>query len=400
MSMLSRMKRYRLFVWTVGIGLFAGSCNTGLSLTCGACEGCCLADGTCAPGDHDDSCGQNGEQCSNCNSSGQVCTTGSCAACVGESDIAFCAALGKNCGSVTGYDNCGHSRSANCGTCTAPQFCGGGGPNVCDNGSDAGLVPPDGSVIPSDGGVNLADGGGIDSDGSVIPPDAGTIVDAGSCPDACSGCCVLGLCLPYSLQSIQLCGASSATCAMCGTGQTCVSGVCTTCSGCITSNGVCEPGDSPTSGCGLGGVSCVTCGPEQCVNGTCGVSTFGGAGPPCGGNYSVTANPSTGTCFQTGDSMWNPSTWGMTQVNGMVSAVDLNGPSGVVTYSGTWSGSAFQMTGTYSYPDNQGGTVTTDASMSGTFNTCSSWTATDTEQTTDTFFGSCSITWNLTGVRK
>jgi hypothetical protein len=38
-----------------------------------------------------------------------------------------CAALGFNCGEAD--DGCGHLLS--CGTCTAPQFCGGGGSNVC-----------------------------------------------------------------------------------------------------------------------------------------------------------------------------------------------------------------------------------------------------------------------------
>src|SRR5262245_47569893 len=39
-----------------------------------------------------------------------------------------CAALGKNCGTIS--DGCGHTLT--CGSCTAPQSCGGGGiPNVC-----------------------------------------------------------------------------------------------------------------------------------------------------------------------------------------------------------------------------------------------------------------------------
>jgi hypothetical protein len=53
--------------------------------------------------------------------------------CVPETDAAFCAALGDNCGTVSGTDNCGNARTvASCGTCTAPNTCGGGGkPNVC-----------------------------------------------------------------------------------------------------------------------------------------------------------------------------------------------------------------------------------------------------------------------------
>jgi hypothetical protein len=43
-----------------------------------------------------------------------------------------CAAQGKNCGSIS--DECGGT--LNCGTCTAPSTCGGGGtPNVCGTSS-------------------------------------------------------------------------------------------------------------------------------------------------------------------------------------------------------------------------------------------------------------------------
>ena len=51
-----------------------------------------------------------------------------------ESNTEFCSRLGKTCGSVTGTDNCGASRTvASCGTCTAPKTCGGSGTaNVCE----------------------------------------------------------------------------------------------------------------------------------------------------------------------------------------------------------------------------------------------------------------------------
>jgi peptidoglycan/xylan/chitin deacetylase (PgdA/CDA1 family) len=62
-----------------------------------------------------------------------VCGT----ACTAESNAAFCTRLGKNCGAVTAPDNCGKSRTvSSCGTCTAPKTCGGGGAaNVCGSGS-------------------------------------------------------------------------------------------------------------------------------------------------------------------------------------------------------------------------------------------------------------------------
>jgi hypothetical protein len=52
--------------------------------------------------------------------------------CSPESDATFCQRLGKNCGTVSADDNCGDPRSVACGSCTAPQTCGGGGVlNVC-----------------------------------------------------------------------------------------------------------------------------------------------------------------------------------------------------------------------------------------------------------------------------
>lgn len=57
-------------------------------------------------------------------------------ACTAETDAAFCARLGKNCGSVTAADNCGASRTATCGSCASPQTCGGGGQaNICGLGN-------------------------------------------------------------------------------------------------------------------------------------------------------------------------------------------------------------------------------------------------------------------------
>ncbi|MBS2024254.1 MAG: hypothetical protein JST92_17775 [Deltaproteobacteria bacterium] len=60
-------------------------------------------------------------------------------ACTPETDAAFCARQGKNCGALSGTDNCGSARSAaSCGTCTAPQACAAKGTaNVCETPSYA-----------------------------------------------------------------------------------------------------------------------------------------------------------------------------------------------------------------------------------------------------------------------
>jgi hypothetical protein len=100
-------------------------------------------------------CGAAGDGC------GSVLQCGTCTApaycggggfnqCGGNSGVApdggvictptTCAKLGYDCG-VAG-DGCGNA--LNCGTCTAPQYCGGGGFDMC--GGDTGLAP-DGSVL-------------------------------------------------------------------------------------------------------------------------------------------------------------------------------------------------------------------------------------------------------------
>jgi hypothetical protein len=77
--------------------------------------------------------------------------SGGAGGCSPETDATFCARRGKNCGSVTGADNCGTPRTVgSCGTCASPQICG--GTNVCIS-PDAG-----GSVDASDADAGDADG--------------------------------------------------------------------------------------------------------------------------------------------------------------------------------------------------------------------------------------------------
>ena len=106
--------------------------------------GCSWFHGRCMPWDRQVSCSVlNGRQ-SDCNNAG--CTwstlcqgTPSCSGlsesscnsnsacdwysdCTPESDSAFCLRV-KSCGSVTAADNCGSSRTVNCGGCTSPNTC-------------------------------------------------------------------------------------------------------------------------------------------------------------------------------------------------------------------------------------------------------------------------------------
>jgi sulfatase modifying factor 1 len=59
---------------------------------------------------------------------GSTCNAGVCS-CAPETNEQFCARLGAACGSKSGTDNCGQSRTANCGGCSGGQSCTGG--NAC-----------------------------------------------------------------------------------------------------------------------------------------------------------------------------------------------------------------------------------------------------------------------------
>lgn len=73
--------------------------------------------------------------------------------CTAESNTQFCARRSKNCGSVTGTDNCGATRTVSCGSCTAPATCGGGGTaNVCGT---APIKKAKGSDVDGDGRADL-----------------------------------------------------------------------------------------------------------------------------------------------------------------------------------------------------------------------------------------------------
>jgi prepilin-type N-terminal cleavage/methylation domain-containing protein len=53
------------------------------------------------------------------------------AGCYPEDDVQFCVRQNKNCSVFTGTDNCGQPKTANCGTCSFPLTCGTLAPNQC-----------------------------------------------------------------------------------------------------------------------------------------------------------------------------------------------------------------------------------------------------------------------------
>ena len=65
-----------------------------------------------------------GGSCGTCTSP-ETCVNGVCTApvCDPDSDAMFCWKLAKNCDPFTGVDNCGVSRTVDCGDCTSPYYC-------------------------------------------------------------------------------------------------------------------------------------------------------------------------------------------------------------------------------------------------------------------------------------
>lgn len=121
-----------------------------------------------------------------------VATTGigmfAVAGCVVEATPDFCARLGKDCGDVTAPDNCGTARTYSCGSCTAPTSCGGGGvANVCDCTSESS------TSFCTRLGKSCGDVTAADNCGTTRTYDCGTCTFPGVCgagvpPNVCSNC--------------------------------------------------------------------------------------------------------------------------------------------------------------------------------------------------------------------
>jgi hypothetical protein len=132
------------------------TCGTSRTVDCGSCVAgsLCGAGGApnvcaaCASETDSVFCTRLGKSCGsvsgtdNCGASrtascgicggGELCSASNVCGCVAESNGAFCTRLAKDCGSVADVDNCGVSRIAACGSCNGSSTCGGGGlANVC-----------------------------------------------------------------------------------------------------------------------------------------------------------------------------------------------------------------------------------------------------------------------------
>jgi hypothetical protein len=228
---------------------------------------------TCAQMNY--SCGVNADGCGNTINCGTCispafCGGGGFSQCGGNAALAdggslcmpqSCSSLGYNCGPAS--DGCGNL--LNCGTCTAPAFCGGGGFSQC--GGNSAVVDAGGNVCVPKTCAQQGLGCGPAGDG------CGNQISCGTCmaPEFCGG------------GGFSQCGGDSA--ALDGGG------------------GVCTPTTCTTLGfnCGFAGDGC-----GNMLNcGTCTAPQFCGAGGfnVCGGNSVVAEGGSAcvpQTCAQLG----------------------------------------------------------------------------------------------------
>jgi hypothetical protein len=101
-----------------------------------------------------------------------------------------------------------------------------------------------------------------------------------ACENCAAGCCDGTTCLAYASQSTSQCGTSGRACAVCASGEDCISGSCLLPPSCDASNcasGCCDGttcvdyANQTTSECGTGGAACAACtGSDTCsASGVC-----------------------------------------------------------------------------------------------------------------------------------
>lgn len=248
----------------LGVALLPTSCGKPPTITrCNAsnCDGCCDETLTCVKGTTIETCGAGGATCAPC-------------------------ATGQSCARVDQNSEFG-------GRCSGGTTGGGGGGGTTGGGG-------------ATGGGSTGGGGGGGTDGGTC--------NATTCANGC--CSATGVCITNTTPS--RCGTGGAACTSCMMGNTCVSGTCTPCAGCIDINtGMCAGGMANTA-CGKMGGFCQQCdmaAGQTCQNGVC----FGG----------TTCNSATCMGCCDGNTCKTPSQWSNAQcgqgANGAACTLCLNG---------------------------------------------------------------------------
>ena len=241
-----------------GSGCVPRTCQS-LGYTCGAnSDGCggIIQCGTCT---RTEDCGGGGF--SRCGSiapapDGGSCSSGCCLGCCPKTcadyPVGTCGVQGDGCGGLT----------ADCGTCVAPEFCGGGGPALC----------------------GWTGGGGECAYSQCVPRTCQTAaVECGSAADGCGGLLDCGACPPSETCS------SDGKCLWPADAGPCVPATC---------GSLGYRCGSSTDGCG-GWLDCGTCPVDQFCGGG-GLRLCGGScSIPDGGCYVECSSPGGGNCIGT-----------------------------------------------------------------------------------------------------
>lgn len=181
-----------------------------------------------------------------------TCNASICPGCCDENAQCFTGLADVACGSA----------GASCTACSAGQTCqsagtDGGTGGRCLSGTGTGGGSATGGGTASTGGGSTAGGTGGSSGGG-----AAAMCNAQNCPNGC--CTANGTC--QMTPTTAKCGKGGAACMACPSRQTCVTGACAPCAGCVDlATGRCEAGSTDML-CGKSGDFCANCGVS---NGTC-----------------------------------------------------------------------------------------------------------------------------------
>lgn len=119
----------------------------------------------------------------------------------------------------------------------------------------------------------------------------------------------------------------------------------------------------------------------------------------CVGNYSLQANPSMQSFCGLGNAAWAGVQLSITQAAGGTITATEQFQGMTLTYSGTWTGNSFMMTGTFTI-QNMGVNETHNVTITGSWMSgCNGWTGTYVDDVDVGGFFQCKLTWNITSMK-
>jgi len=299
----------------------ASACGPSRTCSSVTCTGCCDTTGECRSGFDNSACGTKGGSCGVCGL-GSTCLSGACS--LGNSGAGTATGggfSGTGGGFVTAGGSAGGARAGGagggsvigCNSTTCPGCCDDNGTcftgrvdvacgtngascAVCPNGQQCTPLAVGGRCLGNPTGGGSAGGGSAVGGGST-----------GCNATNCAGCCRSNGQCQTSPTTAQ-CGVNGSACLACPGTQTCQSGACRTCAGCIDfGTGSCVAGTS-NSACGSSGNFCSSCSgttpfcsSQRCTAApppTCSASNCTGCCDPMSGQCIPRASQSTNQCGQ------------------------------------------------------------------------------------------------------